>query len=107
MMTVKGTLDIGLVVDKVTHKDFVMRESKIADAIAAVEKAPAGCSNILLRVYKAAEQLVSIGTLTDITADKLLSLPEEDLYPILDAQDDLLKKQRAGSEASAPIEPLS
>ena len=103
MITVEGELEFGLVVDGVCHRHFVMREASVADVIAAAEKAPVGVTEVRLRIYRAAEQLVSIGDVTDIDADMLFGLPDDDVFPLLMAQDDLQKKRKAGNYASGHI----
>lgn len=106
MITEKGSLVIGVTVGDVTHKDFVMRQSTIGDVISAVELAGPDSSNLRVRIYKAALAMESLGTLDReaITGELLLGLPEDDLEPILDAQDAIEKKLLGLRNASSPTE---
>lgn len=99
-LTVKGKLVFGID----SHRDFELRAATIADAIAAIEKAGAGASHLKLRIFKAAEQMVSLGNLPreTITGEFLLSLPEDDVEPIYTAQDELEKKRKGLSNPSSP-----
>lgn len=104
MITVSGQLVCGIERDGTLHRNFELRAATIADAIASIEKAGPGASHLKLRVYKAAEQMVSLGGLPkeDITGEFLLSLPEDDVEPIFNAQDELEKKQKGLSKTSSP-----
>jgi hypothetical protein len=106
MITVENDLDIGIERDGVWHTRFVMRQATIADAISAVEKAPAGSSSLTLRIYKAAEQIERIGDITAIDGELLLGLPDEDIHPIIDAQDEIEKKRKGLRSASSPTSTL-
>jgi hypothetical protein len=106
MITVENDFDIGIERDGVWHTHFVMRQATIADAIAAVEKAPEGASNLMLRIYKAAEQIERIGDITDIDGELLLGLSDEDIHPILDAQDEIEKKRKGLRHPSSPTSTL-
>lgn len=105
MVTVNGTLVFGIERDGVLHRDFVMRAPTIADAITAIEAAGPESSNLRLRIFKAASQIESLGALDkqDITGEFLLALPEDDIEPILNAQDEAAKKQKGLSQSSSPI----
>jgi len=100
MATVKGKLIVGVEVDGITHVDFEMRDATIRSAANAIDKANAAGENlssyITMRMYKAAEQLVSLGTLPadKINAELLMGLDESDIEPILEAQDELEKKRK-------------
>jgi hypothetical protein len=106
MITVENDLDIGIECDGVWHTHFVMRQATIADAIAAVEKAPEGASKLTLRIYKAAEQIERIGDITEIDGELLLSLSEDDVDPILEAQDEIEKKRKGLRNPSSPTSTL-
>lgn len=97
MITVKGQLVFGAEHDGGTHKEFEMRAATVGDAITAIEKSGNTQSGLRLRVYKAAEQICFLGTMPAelITGELLLSLPEEDVEPILAAQDAVEKKQKS------------
>lgn len=101
MITVDGELEIGIERDGVYHTRFTMRESTIADAIAAIEKAPADVSNIALRIYKAAEQIDKIGDI-EVDGELLMQLSDDDLDPLIAAQDELVKKRKAAKSGSGP-----
>lgn len=103
-LNVKSKLVFGVEREGVTHRDFELRAATIADAIAAIEKAGAGASHLRLRVFKAAEQMVSLGGVSkdEITGELLLSLPEDDVEPIYNAQDELEKKRKGLSNPSSP-----
>lgn len=98
MNTQKGELIVGIEIDGITHKEFEMRNATIRDAISSINKAHANGedtnSYLTRRLYKAAEQLVSLGSLPadKVNAELLLSLNESDFDPILNAQDELEKK---------------
>lgn len=100
MATVKGHLTVGVEVDGVTHTEFEMRDATIRSAVNAIDKANAAGENlssyVTVRMYKAAEQLVSLGTLPadKINADLLMELDEVDIEPLLAAQDELEKKRK-------------
>jgi hypothetical protein len=100
MLTVKGKLIHGVQHEGAVHTEFEMREATVRDAINAVDKLiDAGdnlSSNNMVRIYTAADQLLSLGSLpkNEITASLLLDLPEDDLEPIFDAQDALVKKRK-------------
>lgn len=100
MSTVKGKLIIGAEVNGVKHFDFEMRDPTIRSAANAIDKANAAGENlssfITMRMYKAAEQLVSLGTLSaeKINAELLMGLDEDDIEPLLEAQDELEKKRK-------------
>jgi hypothetical protein len=106
MIIVENDLDIGIERDGVWHTHFVMRQATIADAIAAVEKAPAGASPLTLRIYKAAEQIERIGDLTAIDGGLLLGLADDDIDPIFSAQDEIEKKRKGLRSASSPTSTL-
>ena len=73
--------------------ELTIREATINDTINAVSKAPLGANNLLLRMYKAVEQIEPIGDLDQpITIDTLLNLSDLDLEPIMEAQDEIEKK---------------
>jgi len=85
MITVDGNLVIGAEIDGVVHQAFSMRPATIADAIAAIDKSgDRSSSNLTLRIFKIAEQIISLGTLdkSEITGELLLSLPEDDIEPL-------------------------
>ena len=100
MASIKGNLVVGIEVDGAQHKSFEMRDPMIRDAINAIDKALAEEENtnsaLTIRIYKAAEQLVSLGDLPKekITGKLLMSLPEDDIEPLLEAQDELEKKRK-------------
>lgn len=100
-----GQLNFGADVDGVNHKRFVMRAATIGDAIAAIEKVGDAPSNLKLRIYKAAEQMLSLGTLdkSAITGELLMQLDEEDIEPIFNAQDAIEKKRKGLKSSSSPI----
>lgn len=104
-MNVAGKLLYGIERDEKTHVDFTMRESTIRDVIAASDKLISdgenGTSNLVARIYTAAEQIETLGELpkAEITGALLLSLPEDDIWPLLDAQD-TLKKKRSNANPS-------
>ncbi len=102
MITVSGDLIVGIQEDGVWHTQFTMRQATIGDAISAIEKAGPTSSNLMLRIYKAAEQIEQIHGITEITGELLLSLSDEDITPILDAQDDLEKKLKGLRRPSSP-----
>lgn len=97
---VKGKLSNGIEIDGVLHQDFAMREATIRDAITAIDKRNAAgedaSSYLILQMYQAAEQLEILGDLPQekITAALLLSLPEDDIAPLLDALEALKKKPK-------------
>lgn len=103
-LTVKDSLIYGVERDGVQQRDFELRPATIADAIAAIERAGPGVSHLRLRIFKAAEQMVSLGSLPkeEITGELLLSLPEDDVEPIYAAQDELEKKRKGLSNPSSP-----
>lgn len=105
MITVKSELIIGCEREGIQHRNFELRQATIADAIAAIEKAGSGASHLKLRIFKAAEQMTSLGEIPkdEITGELLLSLPEDDIEPIYSAQDEIEKKQRGLSNPSGPI----
>lgn len=104
MITVKGQLVCGVEREGAQHRDFELRAATIADAITSIEKAGPGASHLKLRIFKAAEQMVSLGSLPkdEITGEFLLSLPEDDVEPIYNAQDELEKKRKGLSNPSSP-----
>ncbi|OIR16800.1 hypothetical protein GALL_26200 [mine drainage metagenome] len=104
MITVNGKMTCGIERDGVQHLDFELRAATIADAIASIEKAGPNASHLKLRIFKAAEQMVSFGGVPkdEITGEFLLSLPEDDVEPIFNAQDELEKKQKGLSKLSSP-----
>ncbi len=105
MITVKGKLLHGVAVDGATHVDFEMREAKIRDVILASDKlinaGEDATSNLVARIYTAAEQLEKLGDLPkeQITGELLMNLSEDDIFPLIDAQDDL-KKKRSNAKAA-------
>lgn len=101
MITVTGELEIGIERGDVWHTAFVMRQATIADAINAVEKAGDEPSNLRLRIFKAAEQLENIGGITAIDGEMLMTLSDEDIEPIFNAQDELVKKLKGLRSASS------
>lgn len=103
---VEGKLNFGIDDGEgILHKDFVIRPATIADVVTAIENSGDKASNLKLRVFKAAEQIVSLGTLDKaaITGELLMSLPEEDIEPLFAAQDEVEKKQKGSKSASSPI----
>lgn len=104
MITVNAKLNVGIEQDGVFHTDFTMRQSTIADAINAIEKAGDDPSNLRLRIFKAAEQIEHIGAVTEIDGELLMGLSDEDIEPIFEAQDELVKKLKGLSKDSGPIE---
>ncbi len=104
MITVNGKLICGIERDGAQHRDFELRAATIADAIASIEKAGPNASHLKLRIFKAAEQMVSLGGLPkeEITGEFLLALPEDDVEPIYNAQDELEKKRKGLSNPSSP-----
>ena len=110
MLTIKKSLIVGIVRDEITHRDFELRAATVKDAITAVEKAAtAGYSTELaLRVYKAAEQIIKVGDIPgeEIDGELLMTLADDDLEPIFDAQDELSKKRKGLSAPSSPSESL-
>lgn len=104
MQTARGELIVGVEEGGAWHRAFVMREATVGDAIAAVDDAGPDASVLRIRVHKAARQLISLGDLPSeaITAELLLALPEEDLPPLFDAQDEVAKKPSRSRSPSAP-----
>jgi len=97
-------LAAGIVINDTWQISMVMRQATIADAIAAIEKGGAGSSNLRLRIFKAGEQIESIGTITEIDGELLMGLSELDVDAILEAQDELEKKLKGLKE---PLNPTS
>lgn len=99
MLTVTGTFKIGVEVEGKFHKDFELRETTIRDGINYLKKAKKNGEDteddLVIAVYKGAEQMTKLGSLTpdQITADLLMQLNEEDFIPLIDAQDELIKKR--------------
>ncbi len=95
--TVTGTLIYGIEQGDAVHTEFVMRAATVADVIAAVEQAGENPTSLRLRVFKLAEQLERIGEIPgdNITGEMLLQLPEDDIEPLFDAQDEIAKKQKS------------
>lgn len=106
MITAENNLEFGIERDGVWHTRFTMREATVADAIAAVEKAPEGAKNLTLRIYKAAEQIDRIGEITEIDGELLMGLADDDIHPILNAQDEIEKKRKRLKRASNHISTL-
>lgn len=105
MISVDGKLVIGADIGGEMHKAFSMRPATIADVVAAIEKSGDQSSNLKLRIFKAAEQMISLGTLnkSEITGELLLSLAEEDIEPLFAKQDEVEKKRKGSKSASSPI----
>lgn len=105
MITVKDKLIFGVDdIAGIKHTDLVMRPATIADVVAAIEKAGDNATNLKLRIFKAAEQIVSLGKLDKeaITGELLMSLPEDDLEPLFAAQDAVEKKRKGSKSDSSP-----
>jgi len=103
MIPMKGQLICGVERDGVSQRDFELHAATIENAISAIEKAGAGASHLKLRIFKAAEQMVCLGSLPkeEITGELLLALPEDDVEPIYNAQDELEKKRKGLSNPSS------
>jgi hypothetical protein len=104
-MDIERELAVGLEHDGQVLTRFVMRPAIVGDSIAAVSKAPtvddevdgaAVHNHLMLRFYKAAEQMQFIGA-PDlvVTGEMLLTLADEDGDVIIAAQDDIAKKRKA------------
>lgn len=107
MLTHKGKLIHGIEIDGAVYVDFEMREATIRDAINAVDKLTEDGENLnssnMVQLYMAAEQILSIGPVSKeaITAGLLLDLADDDLEPILDAQDEVAKKRKDAKKSSS------
>lgn len=108
MLTVKGTFEFGVVVDGVEHKDFELRETTIRDGIEYISKAKKDGQdtddNLVIAVYKGAQQMTRLGTLPadQIDAQLVLGMNEEDFIHLIDAQDELVKKRKSLKKPSSP-----
>jgi hypothetical protein len=107
MIKVEDELEIGIERDGVWHTKFTMHAATIADVVTSVEKSPEDASNLILRIYKAAEQIDHIGDITDITGEMLLALADVDIQPIFGAQDEIEKKRKGLSSDSSPTSTLT
>lgn len=113
MITSEHDLAVGLEHNGQLLTRFVMRPATVADSIAAVSKAPtvddadfAGAAvqnNLMVRIYKAAEQMqfVDAPDLV-VTGEMLLDLADEDSDVIIATQDDVAKKRKAALSGLAP-----
>lgn len=108
MLTVKGKFAIGIEVDGVIHTEFELRETTIRDGLSYIKKMKQNGEDteddLAIAVYKGAEQMTKLGTLPveKITAELLLQLNEEDFMPLIDKQDELVKKRKSLKKPSSP-----
>lgn len=107
MLTVTGKFTIGVEVNGEFHTEFELRETTIRDGINYLKKAKQNGedtdNDLIIAVYKGAEQMTKLGTLdpNEITADLLMQLNEEDFIPLIDAQDELIKKRLSLKQSSS------
>jgi hypothetical protein len=108
MLTAKGKFNVGIEVDGEFHKDFELRETTIRDGCEYIKKMKQNGEDtdddLVIAVYKAAEQMVSLGPLKpeQITPELLMQLNEEDFIPLIDAQEELVKKRKSLKKPSSP-----
>jgi len=116
-MNIEQSLAVGLEHNGQVLTRFVMRPATVGDSIVAISKAPtveeevdgvevdgaAVQNNLMLRFYKAAEQMQFIGV-PDlvVTGEMLLTLADEDGDAIIAAQDDIAKKRKAALSGLSP-----
>lgn len=107
IMTIDGTLQIGLERDGQRHKDFTLRVATLEDVETAIEEAgPDACSARMAR-HKWSQCLTRLGSIPpeDISADLLAELPAQEFGVFKAAEDELAKKLLASSaESSAASE---
>ena len=100
MITYKGTLTFGLVVDGVKHREFELRLPTMEDMERALEEVPPDSHMARIRRHVWAHCLLSLGTLSGeaITAELLAGLPALEYSHFNDAEEALAKKHLAGSD---------
>ena len=98
MQTIKGTLTYGLLRDGTRHKDFELRLPTLEDMECALEAVPPGAHLARVRRHIWARCLVSLGTLTSLTAEDLAGLAADEFGHFDAAEEALKKKLLTGSE---------
>ena len=100
-MTETGSLEEGVKVDGVVHRDFELRSPTLQDNIEAVDEV-GGHHGVAVNAALLARQLLRLGTLDrkQISYDLLCTLHPAD-YNILDAAAARLEKKRRDALASA------
>lgn len=103
MTTVAGTLPHGLVIEGVTHKEFVMREASVGDLLDAESEADV-TQPLTFNAQMMAIQLVSVGTFNGpFTIGMIRTLKPSD-YRALRAKQMVL--DALGEPKGAPGKPL-
>jgi hypothetical protein len=99
-ITVKGRLPVGIEVDGKLYRDFSMRAGTLRDACVAVNSAPTGAAENVLR-YARMAQCVSFDGLAQehVTLDLLMGLYERDAVALEVASDEVEKKLDALSSS--------
>lgn len=107
IMTIDGTLQIGIEHGGQRHKDFTLRVPTLEDVENAIEEAGPDACNARMARHKWALCLTRLGDIPaqEITAELLGELPAPEFGVIKAAEDELLKKLLASSvESSAASE---
>lgn len=102
-LTETGSLNYGVEVDGVRHKDFEMRVATLADMEDALEDAGEGACAARVSRHLWAHTLVRLGTLEPkaITAELLGTLPADEYVQLAAVEESLRKKLAAANVSSA------
>jgi hypothetical protein len=106
MITVKGTLIVGVTVDGTEHVDFELRPRLVSDSVEAAEDERAQGNPSYEGLVVTAKQLVKLGTLKpdQITPELLMGMHDIDMQEILVKSKELearLRRFRSEREKSA------
>lgn len=93
LLTIEGRLPIGLVVDGVRHRDYVMREANFADLL-ELSDVP---DNVHYGLAKVARTTTFVGLERPVTLEELQNLHEDDGSEILGARGRLVGKRKAAA----------
>ena len=106
IMTQTGMLPVGVELDGVVHRDFVLRPQRVRDSMEALAD-PRTADPSFLGLVLLAAQFMRLGTLdvTKIDADMLLDMYEVDMQELMGGAKQLrdrLKIFRDAPQATAP-----
>jgi len=106
LVTQSGMLPVGVEVDGVVHRDFVLRPQRVRDSMAALAD-PRAAEPSFLGLAMLATQFMQLGTLdvAKVDADMLLDMYEVDMQVLMGGAKQLrdrLKTFRDAPQAAAP-----
>jgi len=108
ILTQSGTLPVGVELDGVVHRDFVLRPQRVRDSVEALADTRAADPSFL-GLAMLSSQIVQLGTLdaAKINADVLLDMYEVDMQVLMEGAAQLRERLKTFRDAPQAIAPAA